>query len=97
MTEATWKKDLLVLVLPHLLTYLMCVHACMGVCTHACAHVPSHMGSGDCTQTVKLGAKAPFPDEPFLWPWFILIHSLRVQSTVTGKTWVEFVAGMDEL
>lgn len=62
-----------------------------------CTCVPSHMGSGDCTQTVKLGTKAPFPDEPFLWPRFILINSLRVQSTMTGKTWVEFVAGMDEL
>lgn len=57
------------------------------------------MGSGDYTQTIKLGAKAPVPDEPFLWPWegFILIHSLRVESTMAGKTWVEFGARVDEL
>lgn len=72
-----------------------CTHGC--VYTRMCTCVPSHMGSKDCTTTIKLGAKAPLPDEPFLWPWFILIHSLRVQSTMTGKTWVEFVAGMDEL
>lgn len=74
-----------------------CVHGC--VCMRMCICVPSHMGSGDYTQTIKLGAKAPLPEEPFLWPWegFILIHSVRAQSTMVGKTWVEFVAGMDEL